>query len=251
MRSQVDLAAVASLVAAGLNDGEISRRTGIPRSTIGHWRRAERRASMSTSCATCGHPAHDFAALPASDYAYLLGAYLGDGHITRHARGVFRLTVYCSLMHINIAWWITLAAERVIGRRASIRADPRDNVIYVRSYSKQWPCLFPQHGPGVKHSRPIVLVDWQQRIVDAHPDQLVCGLIHSDGCRGINRIRHPGKTYEYPRYEFSNRSADIRRIFCDACDQLGVEWRVMTRFVISIARRASVAKLDTFIGPKR
>jgi hypothetical protein len=79
----------------------------------------------------------------------------------------------------------------------------------------------------------------------------VRGLIHSDGCRVINRIRHPRKTYEYPRYEFSNRSADIRRIFSDACDRLGVQWRVMTPFVISIARRASVAKLDTFIGPKR
>jgi hypothetical protein len=251
MRSQADLAAVASLVAAGLNDCEISRRTGIPRTTIGHWRRAERRPSMGTSCATCGHPAHDFAALPAPDYAYLLGAYLGDGHIAQHARGVFRLTVYCSLMHINIAWWITLAAERVIGRRASIRADPRDNLIYVQSYSKQWPCLLPQHGPGLKHSRPIVLDDWQQRIVDAHPDQLVRGLIHSDGWRGINRIRHPRKTYEYVRYEFKNTSADIRGIFCDACDALGVEWRRMREDTISVARRASVAKLDAFIGPKR
>lgn len=154
-------------------------------------------------------------------------------------------------MHINIAWWITLATEAVIGRRVAIRAAPHEAVIYVQSYSKQWPCLLAQHGPGVKHERRIALLDWQQRIVDAHPDQLVRGLIHSDGCRVINRIRHPRKTYAYPRYEFSNRSADIRRIFCDACDQLGVEWRVMTPYVISIARRPSVAKLDTFIGPKR
>jgi hypothetical protein len=111
--------------------------------------------------------------------------------------------------------------------------------------------LLPQYGPGLKHSRPIVLVDWQQRIVSAHPDQLVRGLIHSDGWRGINRIRHPRKTYEYLRYEFKNTSADIRGIFCDACDALGVEWRVMKPDTISIARRASVAKLDAFIGPKR
>jgi len=251
VRSAAEVDAVTSLVAAGFNDSEISRRTGIPRSTVRGWRRNGRRVAPDDACPACGHPRHDFAALPGRDYAYLLGAYLGDGHITQHRRGVHRLTIYCTLMHINIAWWITLATEAVIGRRVAIRAAPHEAVIYVQSYSKQWPCLLPQHGPGVKHARRIALVDWQQRIVDAHPDQLVRGLIHSDGWRGINRVRHPGRAYEYPRYQFSNRSADITRIFCDACDQLGVEWRVMTRYVISIARRASVAKLDAFIGPKR
>jgi hypothetical protein len=35
-----------------------------------------------------------------------------------------------------------------------------------------------------------------------------------DGCRSINRIKGSGKVYEYPRYEFTNYSADIRHIFC-------------------------------------
>ena len=146
---------------------------------------------------------------------------------------------------------MTLATESVIGRRVAMRPDPTDNVLYVQSYSKQWPWLLPQHGVGRKHGRRIALFDWQQRIVDAHPEQLLRGLIHSDGCRAINRICGRRGTYEYPRYEFSNRSQDIRRIFCDTCDALGVDWRSMRRDVISIARRASVAKLDAFIGPKR
>lgn len=41
----------------------------------------------------------------------------------------------------------------------------------------------------------------------------------------MNTIRHPTKTYAYPRYQFSNRSDDIRGIFCEYCDQVGVEWR--------------------------
>ena len=53
------------------------------------------------------------------------------------------------------------------------------------------------------------------------------------------------------RYGFTNRSDDIRQIFCDACDALGVEWRVMKADTISIARRDSVARLDSFVGPKR
>jgi hypothetical protein len=75
-------------------------------------------------------------------------------------------------------------------------------------------------------------------------------LIHSDGCRSLNTIHHPKKTYSYPRYTFSNRSDDIRGIFCDACDLLGIEWRVMNRWNISVARRDSVARLDEFVGLK-
>jgi hypothetical protein len=247
--SQTEFDSVRSLLAAGRTTAEISRRTGIPQSTVGHWRRAERRGAAIDVCARCGHPVHRFESLPGRGYSYLLGAYLGDGHITKHARDVYRLTIYCSLIHINVAWWMTLAAEAVVGRRVAMRPDPVDSVLYVQSHSKQWPCLLPQHGPGHKHDRSIALVDWQQRIVDAHPDQLLRGLIHSDGCRTINRIRGARRTYEYARYEFSNRSQDIRRIFCHACDALGVEWRVMKPDVISVARRASVAKLDAFIGP--
>jgi hypothetical protein len=54
----------------------------------------------------------------------------------------------------------------------------------------------------------------------------------------------------YPRYEFTNASADIRDIFTRACDAIGVEWRRSRPRVISVARRASVAILDSFVGPK-
>lgn len=80
---------------------------------------------------------------------------------------------------------------------------------------------------------------------------LLRGLIHSDGTRGLNTIKHPQKTYAYPRYQFCNHSADIRAIFCEYCDKLGIEWRQMNRFNISVARSESVARLDQFIGPKR
>jgi hypothetical protein len=66
-----------------------------------------------------------------------------------------------------------------------------------------------------------------------------------NGVRGANRV------YSYPRYLFSNRSLDIQRIFTDACDMLGVSWRQVGPWNISVARRASVAILDRHIGPKR
>lgn len=250
MRSPAERDRVQQLVALGLNNSQIERETGIPRRTISDWRngRVSARHRVPSTCAVCsGRPDR----LPPASYAYLLGAYLGDGHIAELKRGVHRLTIYCSLMHINVAWWIALATQDVIGRRVAMRPDPVENVLYVQSHWKHWPCLLPQHGPGRKHTRTIALAAWQQRIVDQHPDQLVRGLIHSDGWRGVNRIKHPKRTYAYARYGFTNKSDDIRRIFCDACDALGVEWRVMKADTISVARRDSVATLDGFIGPKR
>ena len=44
---------------------------------------------------------------------------------------------------------------------------------------------FPQHGPGRKHLRSIVLADWQLELTHAHPGSLVRGLIDSDGCRVV------------------------------------------------------------------
>lgn len=120
---------------------------------------------------------------------------------------------------------------------------------------EHWPCVFPQHGPGRKHERSIRLEQWQARLVQAHPRELVRGLIHSDGCRATNRVYRPTlngmKEYRYTRYFFSNASVDIRRLFVQACQAIGVESRPTTERNISVARRDSVELLDRFIGPKR
>jgi hypothetical protein len=114
---------------------------------------------------------------------------------------------------------------------------------------------FPQHGPGPKHLRPIVLRDWQLEITQREPEALVRGLIHSDGCRVVNRFSTTlpsGRraTYEYVRYFFSNLSSDIRRIFVDHCQLLGVRVTRSNARNLSIAHRDSVAILERIVGPK-
>ena len=125
---------------------------------------------------------------------------------------------------------------------------------HVTAYSKHWPCLFPQHGPGRKHERAIVLEPWQRQIVEEHPGAFVRGLIHSDGCRVVNRVTKVVdgqlRRYEYPRYFFTNASADILALAAWALDLLGVQHRRSSPRDISIARRASVAILDQHVGPK-
>ena len=56
--------------------------------------------------------------------------------------------------------------------------------------------------------------------------------------------------YAYPRYFFSNLSADIRGLFCESCEQLGLRWTQSNHRNISISHRTSVALLDEYVGPK-
>ena len=120
----------------------------------------------------------------------------------------------------------------------------------LTAYSKHWPCLFPQHGLGLKHDRPIVLDEWQVLLIKAQPRQFLRGLIHSDGNRCLNVVTIKGRRYAYPRYFFTNRSRNILDLFVWACELVGVQARQNNRYNVNVARRADVALLDTFIGPK-
>jgi hypothetical protein len=132
-----------------------------------------------------------------------------------------------------------------------VRRRRNARVVDVTAYGKHWPRLFPQHGPGRKHHRAIALSDWQRDITHQQPQDLLRGLIHSDGCRVIASIRAPrGRRYSYARYYFSNRSADIRGIFCEHLDLLSIDWTHSMEYVIQVARRPAVAALDQFVGPK-
>jgi len=186
-------------------------------------------------------------------YSYLLGLYLGDGHITRGRRNVFVLSLFCS-----DDWPGLLAAAQstmsAVMPTSGVFSVQRQGCTEVKSTSKHWPCLFPQHGPGRKHLRRIELEPWQRVIVTENPGEFARGLFHSDGCRGINRVRAElaggERWYEYPRYLFTNHSSDILRLCGETLDQLGVAWRFSKWNTISVARRAAVARLDEFVGPK-
>ena len=130
-----------------------------------------------------------------------------------------------------------------------------DRCVRVVGSSTRWPEAFPQHGPGRKHERTIELADWQREIVDRFPQEFLRGLLHSDGCRTVNRFKTTlpsGRVaeYAYPRWFFSNRSADIRgavlRVLRAARDPLdAVEPAQHLRLPPD-----SVALLDAFVPAK-
>jgi hypothetical protein len=246
VRSREEVALVLELVRAGRNDCEIARETGIPRGTIRDWR-AGRPPNFERRCGTCAVCSGNAQSLPLPAYTYLLGLYLGDGCLTAGPRDVYKLRVACAERYPELIRQCELAMAQVLPNKVGRTRMTNERCWDVHSHSKHWPCLFPQHGPGRKHLRKIELVPWQHELVDLDPRPLIRGLLHSDGCRVLNWVNGT----PYPRYHFTNVSADIRGIFGRACDQLGIEWRPNNRWSLSVARRGSVALLDEFVGPKR
>jgi hypothetical protein len=258
MRRVEDVAAVLELGATGLSASVIARETGVPRGTVRDWlsgrlpRRVTAEGVPVSSCEKCGGIAHQLRQLP-SAYVYLLGLYLGDGCISAHRRDVYRLRIVLDLRYPGIVDECAAAISEVVPRNAIHRQMRRGGFtrraeytnVEVSAYSKSWPCLFPQHGSGRKHERRIELFEWQRELVSRNPQLLLRGLIHSDGCRFINT----GRGWRCPRYSFSNVSDDIRGIFRDACDLLELRWTTAGSTVY-VSRKADVARMDAFIGPK-
>lgn len=248
------------LVRWGMNDCQISRLTNIPRGTIKEWRHRSienpgwhpgMARVGANDCPICGKGDR----LDQGAYSYLLGMYLGDGYLSAMPRGVYKLRIVLDQRYPLIIEECAQAMHDVRPHSdMKVGRVQRIGCIEVNSHWKHWPCLFPQHGRGRKHERRIWLRPWQEQMTEAHPHKLLRGLIQSDGWRGLNRVRRPVagqmKSYAYPRYQFTNESGDIRRLFCEACENFGVQWRQMNRKTISVARREDVMKLDCVIGPK-
>nr|WP_181442164.1 sigma-70 region 4 domain-containing protein [Streptomyces tateyamensis] len=247
------------LLRDGTPNADAARRLGVPNGTVGSWKfgdRARRGENPGRKRSVC--PTHYGDQLNEPAYSYLLGLYLGDGHILQpKGRRYFHLAVTCDDKWPGHMDTVEQAMRDVLPTNSPFRVR-RTGCHDVKIYSQHLPCLFPQHGPGKKHERPIILEPWQQTIVDAHPWGLLRGLLHSDGCRIINwtskTVNGVPKRYEYPRYFFTNKSSDIIGLFTRTLDAVGIRWKAARHqnggTNISIARAPDVALLDRHIGPK-
>lgn len=247
-----------TLLRGGARNADVARLLNIPNGTISYWRHVDRAkrgecpGRVPPPCPRCQGELH------LSAYAYLLGLYLGDGYIVQNrSMRSPSLSVTCAESHPGLMDECENAMRLVFPKNSVCRVR-RQGCPEVKLHSMHLWCLFPQHGPGKKHDRTIALEPWQQEIVDAHPWEFIRGLIHSDGCRLTNwttrLIGGERKRYEHPRYFFTNKSDDIRQLYTDTLDKLGVTWTHCTRqgneYNISVARKASVALMDAHVGPK-
>lgn len=253
MRSREEVECALALLATGATATEVGRALAIPRSTVRDWRHGRfpgARGGRQPSASTCGFDVHA-RDLDGSAYCYLLGLYLGDGYIARVGRTrSLRITLdarYPGIVEECASAMAMVAQQHPVGKRRRKDAGCVD----VSAYWNHWPCLFPQHGPGYKHTRHIELTVAQWSLVERNPEAFLRGLIHSDGCRSVAVERKGNNVRHAARYSFKNRSEDILSIFGTACDLVDVYYTRSSATTISIYRKEAVARLDGFIGPKR
>jgi PAS domain-containing protein len=159
-----------AMIRRGRSDSEIARKTKIPRPTVVSWRHGrgssyhERRASASAL----------WRPTDARAYCYLLGIYLGDGCIVVLPSGAAKLIVSLDSSYPQIIETVEDSARRVLpDARVRRGLGPNGTVTVVRVSDPALPFAFPQHGRGRKHTRQIVLTEWQRELTHAHPEALL------------------------------------------------------------------------------
>jgi hypothetical protein len=216
MRSRSDYLQAISLLDRGHSSIDVSRRLGIPSSTVRLWRRTAPTRARQESVGAAWRPNAE------RTYCYVFGLYLGDGHIAT-PRGNPFLRIFLDAQYEGIVAEARNALE-VLWPTTNVRQhSPADVRLTILQLSHaDLPYAFPQHGPGKKHTRRIALEPWQAELTAQHPEALLRGLIHSDGCRTINRfkIKLPsGRVgqYEYPRAPAWHCSSGSSARRPDAC----------------------------------
>jgi hypothetical protein len=150
----------------GLSDYEIARRSGVPRPTIQRWRKGSVRAPVD----------QEWRPKFRAEYAYVLGLYLGDGHIVRRGRSGL-LTISLDPQYGDIIEQAQSCLTAVFEpANVHLRNRPAAGTTVLKLASVAVPVAFPQHAAGKKQERPIQLADWQLEVTRAH-----CDLLAFDG----------------------------------------------------------------------
>jgi hypothetical protein len=233
-----------SMLASGWSVNATASRLGVSRAAVRDWR--DHGVDRPGTWSGLGE-------LPSAEYAALFGYYLGDGCVSEAARTTF-LRVSCDRGYPGIIADVDRCIRAVHPHR-SVHHVEAPGVVVVQNAWKLWPVVFPQHGRGRKHERALVMADWQREMVERHPGAFLRGLFHSDGSRVRNwatrEVAGVRKRYDYPRWQFTNESEDIKQWCGEALDLLGIPWRRSNRKTLSVSTREGVRMLDEHIGPKR
>jgi len=224
----------------GLNNSQISRELNIPRRTIIDWVSGKIKIKDRYYKNITSDQIIDTISKEKS-YSYILGVYLGDGHITKMARTyrirIFQDTKYPGLIKLHGDELSNLLDKNKI----CLVKNANSNCMVIVAYSCILPIIFPQHGAGRKHNRKIKLEEWQEEIIKRFPIEFISGLLYSDGCIFYSK----GKLC----YEFSNMSKNILEIFEWVCDLLNVK-HTRTWKSVNIRKKSEVEKIAKLVPTK-
>ena len=168
---------------------------------------ARRPVDAARSAATAPRAASD-APLATGAYAALLGL-LPRRRLPRGARrAYFDLRVSCDAAYPEHRRATSPTACARSGRAGPSSTSGRPGSWSCRRHWKHWPCLFPQHGPGRKHERPIVLEDVAARDRRRAPRRLPARAVPLRRRRGCanwatRMVAGERTRYDYPRWQFT------------------------------------------------
>lgn len=217
---------------------EVSKMTGIPRSTIRDWfKNKEYYFDKEDYSFDSIVIKYNYA------YYYTLGLYLGDGSISKTER-TYRLRITLDAKYNDV---INYAKEQLKvlfpHNKVGTLTDVGCTILYV--YSNNLKELFPQHDLKKKHERKIELSDAQ--IKNMNYSALLKGLFHSDGSYY--------RSGNYFFYNFRNKSIDIANIFRDALLKMNIHNNLThdahkNIYTVNIYKKEDVVKLESIVGTK-
>lgn len=241
MRTQEEVLHIKELHESGKNQSEISRLTGIPRATVREW--IDRDFQTKFNVPKPG-PEQYITLDKYKQYVYILGAYLGDGYIATHPR-TYAMRIATNSKDTSIYERQQRCLQHIFPNPVRILKRTGANCVEVKMYGSYLPTVFPQHGIGEKHTRKISLADWQVNITRQYPEFLIAGLIDSDGSRYIHTDTQ--KKYQYPNYQFTNMSEDIKDIFCEHCDLAGIYYTRTEHKNVYMRKKDNVEFIDNLL----
>lgn len=229
MRTYQEYIKVKELKDKGLSKSQISREMNIPRGTISEWilygfcPRAFSENGLKTNRYEEINIENYFITEELQKaYSHILAVYLSDGYIDKmpHKKDVYRIRFFNDRKYpINTEEWRSNLNALLPKNKCTTRQQEKANCDFVVCYSKYLPILFPQHGPGMKHTRKLELTDWQKKIIQKYPEQFIRGCFQSDGCI----YQHNSGKYSYKKYNYVNKSSDIMDFFLFACECVGIK----------------------------
>ena len=241
MRTSQERQKVLEYYGDGLNQTEIFKLTNIPRRTIGDWINNPNLIKKKFD----DPKQYVLENGIENEYSYILGLYLGDGYINQMPR-TWKLRFFLNGKYEELNNFAVNQLKRIFPENViNPYRHPKHDMITIYVHSKKIPLLFPQMGEGMKHTRKIKLMKWQEEIII--PRFFIMGLFHSDGSyyiRNQNDIK-------YPSYDFRNESDDLHNLFKKYCEILGISCTFSTKPKNThIYKRDDVNMMLEIIGTK-
>ena len=220
-------------------------RGSVPYSVVSNYDRAKEKRTLYDYISNTDPKELIKSTLGFQNYSYLLGAYLGDGWITKQTTQMKFCICKDRSRQTILDFWRRLLSK--IGTVSTFHRKSNCDVLKI-ALPLEFMNIFPQSGDGFKNLRCVELVSWQYEIIDYK--FLLLGLFHTDGS-----CYKPTPTSAKLVYEFSNTSMDVIKIYKQCLENLGIpfsEYDIKRKTPAKriVARGETAKRMFSLIGTK-